>query len=170
MIQHETLSGHKLAYREPQAGVQAFLNRLLAATDDANVTYDQLVALVYGRDNPVLNQTVFKAGGGVTPEVLRNPVYALMRDLLERKATQQGLLVPERDFADYTLTVAQAAQFLGLHETAVVKAIRAWKLPARKFNGQWRLTPAGVHLYQVYEEKSRRTGRKPASAKVKVAG
>lgn len=159
---YECASGHVVKYEEPAPKVRAYLNRILKAAEDEAVSYDDLIVMIFGKDNPLLDQTIFSGVGAVTPEIFADPVYAVMRDQLERKAIQLGLVDPERDFANYTISVADAAKKLGIYESAVVTAIRQHRLAARKIGGKWRLHPQAVSSYQVQRKKSRNAGRRKA--------
>ncbi|MCH7477923.1 MAG: helix-turn-helix domain-containing protein [SAR324 cluster bacterium] len=136
------------------------MKKLFRATDDTGVSYNDLLVMIYGKENPLLDQKIFKGVGGVTREIAANPIYSVMRDQLEKKAILEGLIDPDRDFAHYTMTTSQAARQLGVHETAVVKAVQQHRLTGRKINGQWRLHPTAVAGYKVQTKKSKNAGRR----------
>jgi excisionase family DNA binding protein len=137
---HETLSGHRIEY-DPEPKVERFLKRVDELVDDSKATEDDVIALVYGKENPILDQTLFPARGAVTREVLENPVYQVMTDLLARKRVQQDGLDVAKLAARYTLTVQEAAEELGISPDAVRKAIAARRLPAWSKEGAWYLDP-----------------------------
>lgn len=127
---HVSLSGQELKYDDPDPKLARFLQRVTDVANDPKAKADELVALIYGRENPILDHTLFPERGAVTKEVLANPVYHVMADLLARKEAQQAGTDLERVAAKYTLPVAEAAQRLVLSEDAVRRAIREKRLPA----------------------------------------
>ncbi len=158
---YECASGRVIRYPKLARKVQLFLNDVIRNTEREDVLYDDLVTMIYGKGNPLLDHLVFKGYGGVTAEVAADPVYSVMRDQLEKKAIQHGMIVPERDFANLTMTAGEAAKKLGVHETAVVKAIQQGRLrSARKINGRWMIHPDEIGEYRVQTNKSRKAGRK----------
>ena len=133
------------------------MDRLIAAQTDQKVSYDDLIVMTYGPDNPVLDRSVFKEMGAVTKAVLDNPIYHIMRDILEIKARSVGLVDPSEQAAQFTLSVLQSAERLGIHPTAITTAIRKHRLAALKKGGQWWLNPRDVASYKVSGRK--RAGR-----------
>jgi hypothetical protein len=85
-----------------------------------------MIALVYGRENPLLEAS----GGMVTREVFENPVYRVLGDLIVRKRVEMDGMDPERLAAKYTLTVADVAAHKGVSEDAIRKAVRENRLPS----------------------------------------
>lgn len=127
---HETISGQRIEYPDPDAAVARLLKSARAIVDDPERSSDELVALVYGRNNPILDPTLFPERGAVTRAVLENPVYHVLTDLLARKEAQERGTNFDSVKASYTLTVAEAAEELGVTEDAVRRAIRNRRLPA----------------------------------------
>lgn len=158
---YECASGRVIRYPKPSREVQLFLADLFRNTDREEVLYDDLTKIIYGKGNPLLDHRIFKGYGGVTADIAADPVYSVMRDQLEKKALQQGLIDEERDFAHLTMTPGEAAKKLGVHETAVVKAIQQGRLrSARKIGGRWKLHPDEVGEYRVQTKKSKHAGRR----------
>jgi hypothetical protein len=127
---HETISGQRIEYDDPEPAVARLLKAARAIVDDPKRTTDELVALVYGRSNPILDQTLFPERGAVTKAVLENSVYHVLTDLLARKEAQAKGTNFDRVKAKYTLSVSEAAEQLGVTEDAVRRAIRGRRLPA----------------------------------------
>lgn len=146
---YETVSGKALEYETPRPEVAAFLARVRAAAEDPRVTEGDLISLIYGRDNPILDQTIFPARGAVTPETFRDPVYHVMTDLLDLKRIQAGTLDPQKAAAEYTMPVSEAAKRLGVTQSAIRTAISTHRLDARKQGGRHLLRPASVEAYRV---------------------
>jgi excisionase family DNA binding protein len=149
VLAHECVNGETVEYPEPARDVAKFLERVRRAADDAAVSEDALIALIYGRENPLLDHTMLPGRSMVTPAVFANPLYRVLVDLLDRKRVQSGALDLAKARARYTLSVTDAAAQLGVNATAVRKAIGAGRLPALKDGGQYWLDPASVASFEV---------------------
>lgn len=145
---YTTTSGEVIEYPKPNADVAAFLARVIAATNDPRVTEAELTELVYGRENPILDHGIFPGRGAVTPQVFANPLYRVFTDLITQKSILEGTFVPARDRASYTLTVAEAAERIGVTPDAVRKAIRAKRLPASHRQGTYLIDPRDADTYR----------------------
>lgn len=143
---HESLTGQRIEYDDPEPAVARLLKAARAIVDDPKRTSDELIALVYGRGNPILDQTMFPERGAVTKAVLDNPVYQVLTDLLARKEAQERGTNFERVAAKYTLSVAAAAEQLEVTEDAVRRAIRGRRLPAWVKEKAYFVNPDHLHL------------------------
>jgi len=173
MPTHSTINGRTVEY-EPTAAEAKFLRRVEDAIADPKISEVQLRALIYGPENPLLDQ---QAGYTfVTPTAFESPVFRVLLDLLDRKRVAAGTLDPDKVAARYTMTVGEAAEKLGIRDGAVRTAVIEGRLPSWIRDGQIRLAPESVASYEV----SRR-GRPPrltvtcgskdgASLRVKVVG
>lgn len=159
---HTTISGQEIRYHDPDAKLERFLKRVFALAEDEDATDDDLVVLIYGRENPILDHTLFPERGAVTREVLDNPVYGVLTDLLARKTLARTKTTPERLAARYTVTVAEAAEQKGVSEDAIRKAIRERRLSAWKKDGVYYLEPKSLEAVSL-------GGRGPAP-KVQLQG
>lgn len=153
-------SGHVVQVPQVAPAEWAYIQKLKNDALNTAVSYDDMIARIYSKENPVMNQSVFDGAGAVTREVADNPFYHLMLDLLERKAIQKGMLDPSRDFARYSMTVQDAAKTLGLHDSVVRTAITKRRLAARKITGKWMLNPSDVDNYQVSKNRHLKSGRR----------
>src|SRR5690606_15916627 len=90
MAKHLTVSGHTIEY-EANAPTARFLARVQALLDDPRSTEDEMIALVYGPDNPILDKTIFPGRGAVTPAVLAPPVSRVLTAHLARKRVQSSV-------------------------------------------------------------------------------
>ncbi len=145
---HEALSGHRIEYPDPEPNVEKFLKRVRAIVEDPKGKTDDVIALVFGLENPVLEQSMFPERGAVTKEVLDNPVYHVLSDLVARqylKASRQPVEVLAKP---YTLTVAEAAERKGVTPDAIRKAIRARRLPSWVKEGETYLNPRTLDLVE----------------------
>jgi excisionase family DNA binding protein len=173
MPTHTTINGRTIEY-EPTAAEAKFLQRVQGAVANATISEAELRALIYGPDNPLLDQ---RAGYTfVTPVAFESPVFRVLLDLLDRKRVAAGSLDLEKAAARYTLSVAEAAERLGIRDSAVRTAVLEGRLPSWMRDGVIKLDPASVDSYAV----SRR-GRPPrllvtcgskegASMRVRVVG
>jgi excisionase family DNA binding protein len=153
MPTHTTINGRTIEY-EPTALETKFLHRVEAAVTNAAIGEAELRALIYGPENPLLDQ---QAGYSfVTPTAFESPVFRVLLDLLDRKRVAAGSLDLAKTAARYTLSVTEAADRLGIRDSAVRTAVIEGRLPSWMKDGEIRLSPESVDSYQV----SRR-GRPP---------
>jgi excisionase family DNA binding protein len=160
MATHTTLTGHAIEF-EAGGTFRAFLARLHGMLDDARVTDQEMIGVAYGRENPVLDHAFFPGRGCVTREVLEDPRYAVVADLLARKNVAVARLSIESLAEQYSLSVAQAAERIGVHESAVRQAIAARRLPSWLKAGRHHLAPSAVDAFALATGGKRR-GPQPA--------
>jgi hypothetical protein len=146
---HLCVDGTVLKFDPPAPAVAAFLERVRRASEDPKVSEDQLVALIYGRDNPLLDHAMLPGHSMVTKEVFENPVYHVMCDYLGRKRVQLGTLDLAAARARFTMSVPDAAAKIGIHETAVRKAVATRRLASWRADGQIWLDPRAVAAFEV---------------------
>lgn len=145
---YTTILGEVIEYPTPSADVAAFVARATRAAHDPAVTETQLTELVYGRDNPILDQTIFPGRGAVTKAVMANPVYHVLLDLLDAKRIQTRALDPGAANAAFSMTVAEAAAELGISESAVRQAIAAKHLASTKRGNVHLIDPQSIATYR----------------------
>lgn len=150
MERYTAINGEVIEYPTPDAKTAAFLARVIAATNDPRVSEGELVELVYGKENPILDQTLFPGRGAVTADVFENPLYHVMSDLICQKQVLEGRFDRVRAAERYTLSVNEAAEVIGVTPDAVRKAIKAHKIPAWQREGSWRLDPRDVETYKTH--------------------
>lgn len=138
---HLSLAGHEIRYDDPTPSVERFLKRANDLVADAEATEDDLTLLVFGADNPILDRTLFPERGMVTKEVLENPVYHVLQDLLARKRAAVKGQTAEQLGRPFTLTVAEAAAQAGVTEDAINKGIRDRRIPSWVKEGRRFLDP-----------------------------
>lgn len=154
MKSHTCVNGRTIEY-DPTPAEERFLAKVAAAVDDPKIKAPDMLALVYGPENPLLES---KAGYHfVTPAAFENPVYRVLGDLIDRKNVALGTLDLEKAAAKYTLTVGQAAEKAGVATSAIRTAVIAGRLPSWMKDGQIYLEPQSVAAYQA----DRRGGRPP---------
>lgn len=148
---HTLLSGEQIEY-EAAPELADFFARAAVAAHDPTVSVGQMVELLYGEENPLLVKGVFPGRGFVTPEVLTNPAYRVMLDLLDQKRVQAGALNLEAARANHhahSMSVPDAAAQLGISPSAVRQAIAGGRLRAVRRSGQHWLRPDDVAAYKV---------------------
>jgi hypothetical protein len=145
---HACINGRVLVFEEPSKEVAAFLDRVRVAASSSKVRENDLIALVYGRENPLLDQTMAPGYSMVTREVFENPIYRVLLDLLDRKRIKLGLLDPVKAAARYTLSVQEAADRVGVQRNAINVAVETGKLPVWVKDGRLYLDPDTLHAYQ----------------------
>jgi len=159
---HACVNGEEVTYDSPAPPVAAFLERVRRAAADPKVTENDLIALIYGRENPLLDHTMLPGQSMVTPAVFEHPVYRVLTDLLDRKRVALGALDLERARAQFTLTVTEAAEQLGISPQAVRKAVEARRLAAWREGSQWLLDPRGVNAFKLTRDaKDKHQGPSP---------
>jgi len=146
---HQSLTGHRIEYPDLEAPVEKFVCRVQAQLEDDTATEDDMIALIYGSENPILDHTLFPERGAVTREVLDNPVYHVLTDLLARKRFKERSYDTEKLAARYTLTVRDAAQQLGIAEGAVRQAIAARRIPSWIKGNRHYIDPKALETLEV---------------------
>lgn len=159
---HTTIAGEVLEYARPGPDLARFLARVRAAAEDPRVSEHELVELIYGRENPLLDQTIFPGRGAVTREAFANPLYHVMLDLLDAKRISVGTLDPVRAAGRYTMTVSEAAAELGVSPSAVRQAIERGQLASWKKGP--RLHLLDPHSVATYRDHVQRRGPRPEPA------
>ena len=168
MPSYTFLSGEIVGFPEPTPEVGAFLARAKAAAADPSVSVAGMVELVYGPENPLLDRFLVPGRPMVTRAVFDNPIFQVLTDLIGVKRVQLGELDMGKVAEDYTMTVGEAAEQLGITPAAVRLAITANKLDGMKRNGEWYIRPAGVAAYKVSNRGRKRV--EPSSGPALVRG
>lgn len=153
MPTYQLLSGETIDYPEPNQKVTEYLDRVRGAARDPAVTIHQMIELVYGHENPLLNTYMSSGRPMVTGAVFDNPLYHLLTDLIDHKRIQLGLLDLEKAHACYTLSVPEAAEQLGTTPEGVLGAIKKRRLAAIFKEGQWWVHPHGLASYRTVKWK-----------------
>lgn len=146
---YRTVNGQTLEY-EATPKVAAFLRRLEEGVDNPKVGEQELVGLAYSSENPFLEHTMFPGRGAVTKEVLANPAYHVMTDLLFRKRMAERKFDVSKLAAKYTVSIPEAAEQLNINENAVRKAIASGRLPSWvKEDGRQYIDPKSLETIEV---------------------
>jgi hypothetical protein len=157
MPTYHLLSGETISYPAPPAQVAEFLAQVHVAAGDPAVDVNQMIELIYGPENPILDTTFVPGRPMVTKAVFDNPVYRVLTDLLGRKRVQLGHLDMAAARASYTVSVRDAARRLGITPAAVRAAITARRMSAMLENGQWWIHPNSVASYKVSNRGPKRS-------------
>ena len=134
---HVTLFNHTIKYPKPTPALAKFIKRLEAMVADTKVPEDQFRAVLFGRDNPLLDHTLYPERGPITAATLKDPVYPVLMDLLAQKQAQEDRVNLEKLEAEYSMPVTEAAGLLGVHVNTLKKRIktrqlRSWVKKARR--------------------------------------
>jgi hypothetical protein len=159
---HKTLSGHRVEYPDPDPKLGRFLDRVREAFQDPKKTDDDMIGLIYGRENPLLEAT----NGMVTREVFENPVYRVLSDLIVQKRVIMDGTDPERIAAKYTLTVADVAARKGVSEDAIRKAVRENRLLSWVKGGSYFFEPRSIEAVPLGTRGPMPKGIEPISYRV----
>jgi hypothetical protein len=146
---YTTLNGYKIELGELEQPHAEFLARVEAAVADSKTKLPQVIALVYGAENPILDQHRLPGRSMVTQAVLDNPLYHVLCDLIGRKEVACGAVDLEKAHAAYTVDVPTAAKQLDITLPAVRAAIDSRRLPAVYRGGQWWLRPEAIASFVV---------------------
>lgn len=150
MIQYRTTLGEVIEYPTPPPEVAAFLRRVEEAAEDPQVSESELITLIYGIENPLLEQGRFVGRGAVTKATLANPVYHVLLDLLQHKSIALGRVTSEALLSTFSMTVADAAEKLGMTPDGVLRAVRAQRIAGHKTTGgYYLLDPRSVESYRI---------------------
>ncbi len=152
MVEHRCINGRILTF-DASAEVQAFLSEVAQASEDPTWTESAVRAFIFGESNPLWVGAGYSYFRG---DVLEQPAFRVALDLLDRKRIESGTLNLDAATARYSMTVSEAAEFLGIRDSAVRTAVAAFRLPCWMKNGQIFLDPATVRSYQ-----ASRRGRPP---------
>jgi hypothetical protein len=148
-MKHTTMSGHALEVSDDRGDVIAFLARLEKMLGNKKATESDMIALAYGRENPILDHTIFPERGAVTREILADPAYQVVVDLVARKRLAEDGIDPEKLAAEYTITVPEAAVKLGVHENAVRQAIASRRLASWVKGGRHYMHPRSLASFEL---------------------
>jgi excisionase family DNA binding protein len=153
--QYTLLSGETVEFATPTGELSAFLSRVLAAVRDPSVSDVELLDLVLGPENPLLDRSSVAGRSIATADVYRDPTFHVMLDCVARKRLPLEV-APTTPRTRFTMTVPDAAQQLGISESAVRQAIYAGRLRASKEGGTYYLDPHSVASYRVSKRGPRR--------------
>jgi len=159
---HQTLSGHRVEYPDPDPRLEKFLDRVQEVFEDRRKTDDDMIRLIYGKENPLLEAS----SGMVTREVFDNPVYRVLSDLIVQKRVIMDGQDPERIAAKYTLTVADVAARKGVSEDAIRKAVREHRLPSWVKGGSYFFEPRSIEAVPLGTRGPMPKGIEPISYRV----
>ena len=157
MTSYRLLDGEKLDLRESGGRERAFLRDLEKMVDEG-VSYFEVYRTAIGPGSPALG-----GRNRVDRERVTSPLYRAARDIALRAGIKQGLiLAPEHESRradvprDATMiSVAQAADLIGISRAAVYKAIEKGTLGATHVGNVTLVERASAHAYR------ERRGTKP---------
>jgi excisionase family DNA binding protein len=160
-LTYETITGLELEF-EADRKLAAFVRRVERTAKSAEATEDDLIALVYSGDNPLLGRSALGAPIA-TQKTVAHPAYRVLCDLIEQKRLADRGISVSQLAKRYTITVADAAERLGVHESAVRQAIHAGRLSAWRKDQQYFLHPKWLEQFKQSSAGEKR-GPKPRSS------
>lgn len=143
------LTGETITYPAGDAAMSDFMAQVVIASTDPNVSQNDLIELIYGKESPLMDQTIFPGRGAVTKAVFADPRYSVMLDLLDHKRVQLGILDVGKALEAFTMTVPEAAKALKVHETSVRYAIRHRTISAIKKGNRYLIDPDSLDTYEI---------------------
>lgn len=162
MEHYKTLAGETITY-DPSPVEARFLAQVVDLAHDPTATESDMVALIYGSENPMLKHGVLPDRGLVTKETWANPVHQVAMHLLDVKRVATGTLDMKAVRARYTMTVKEAAAKIGMSPTGVRNAVHAGRLT------HWR-TGRAIYLDPVEVGNYRKAATGPKRRGVKSSG
>jgi excisionase family DNA binding protein len=144
---YTTLAGHEISYDEPSAEVEAFLRRVQSALDSPKVSSSAMLSLIHSRENPLLDRTIPELPR-VTKDVMDNPIYEVLQDMLVRKDVSENDVDVEKIASRYSLSVPDAAKYLGVQPSSIRRAIQAKRLASWMKGGQYYVEPAALEALE----------------------
>lgn len=100
-----------------------------------------------------------KGGPRVTREIHDSLLYRVAEDVVDRVGLRQGVLArdpgDERVPTEEIVSVAEAANLLGISRSAVVKAAHTGRLKGKKLGKTWALLRQSVGSYEVAQHRVR---------------
>jgi excisionase family DNA binding protein len=144
---YTTLAGHEISYDEPSAEVEAFLRRVQSALDSPKVSSSAMLSLIHSRENPILDRSIPELPR-VTKDVMDNPIYEVLQDMLVRKDVSENDVDVEKIASRYSLSVPEAAKQLGVQPSSIRRAIQAKRLASWMRGGQYYVEPAALEALE----------------------
>jgi hypothetical protein len=149
MTDYTTTTGRVLDLSNMDTILEAFFERVQHVAQDNSVPVSELMALIYGAENPMLDSTIIPGQHMVTRDVFHNPVYHALMDQITIKHIRLGQLDLLKAHAKYTIDVSTAAATLGMTLQGVRAAIESYRMPGIYKNGQWWTTETGIRAFTV---------------------
>lgn len=94
-----------------------------------------------------------KGSARVTREIHETPLFRVAEDIVDRVGIRQGVIAPDEDDRmipiEGIMGVTEAAEYLGITRSAVIKSAQAGRLKGKKVGNRWVLLRRSVESYQV---------------------
>ena len=100
MEHYTTTTGEVIALAALTPDAEAFLRRAVAATHDPSVSEAELVSLIFGLENPVLDRSMLPGRAVVTNALRTSALYVVFMDLLSVKSSSGGACGMDEDEED----------------------------------------------------------------------
>ena len=161
---YTTVNGREIA-ADFTPEVEEYVRRVKQLAANPAATANDVIALVYSVDNPVMERVGSYGRGVVTARVLTHPAYRVMTDILFRKEVQERGADLQTLADQYSLTVPEAAERFGVHVSAVRQAVDSGRLGAWMKAGEWYIDPRSLATFEF--APGGRNRKKRASRKVR---
>lgn len=168
MNSHRLLNGAKVSLGDLSSRERDFLRTLTKIVAE-RVSYFEVYRLALGPGSPALQGRTRVDG-----VLVKTPLYLVARDIATRAGIQQGLiLAPEHESErrdaeriESPISVAQAAEIIGISRVAAYKAVQEGRLASEKVGNVFVVRRADAEAYKRTREAGRRsdTGRRPTAA------
>lgn len=150
MRSHRLLDGRRIDLAEVNAREQAFLTDLQRMAR-RGVSYFEVYRAAVGPGSPAL-----QGRNRIDRRIVESPLYLVARDIATRVGITQGLvLAPEHENERATapadasmISVAQAADLIGITRAAIYKAIEKGALEAIRIGNVTVVKRASAHAYR----------------------
>jgi len=163
---YTTLEGNTISLDDFEPTIIRFIKSVKTASENPKVTVDNMLSLVYGSKNPILDHDMIPGRAMVTRQVLANPAYEILTDLIGIKEVRFGLLNIEEAHAAHTVDVPTAARQIGVTKQAIRAAIDRGDLYAIRRGGQYWLRPESVASFRVSTRGRKPSQGRPTASKI----
>ena len=158
MKSHRLLDGRRVDLVECNARQKAFLTDLQKMAQQG-VSYFEVYRAAVGPGSPALH-----GKNRIDRQIVASPLYLVARDIATRAGIRQGLvLAPEHENKRPTaprdasmISVAQAADLIGITRAAIYKAIEKGALEAIRIGNVTVVSRASAHAYRQRRESLKR--------------
>ena len=168
MKNHRLLNGTKVSLGDLSGRERDFLRTLTNMVNEG-VSYFEVYRLALGPGSPALLGRI-----RVDRDLVKTPLYLVARDIATRVGIQQGLILsPEHEAERATaeqiespISVAQAAEVIGISRAAAYKAVQDGRLPARKIGNVTIVKRGDAEAYKQSRQSGHHsdTGKRSATA------
>lgn len=156
MNNHLLLDGTKVSFGDLSGRERDFL-RTLEKMDSEEGSYFEIYRLAIGPGSPAL-----QGGTRLDRELAKSPLYLIARDIATRVGIRQGLILLSEhkgeceaaERIESPISVAQAAQLIGISRVGAYKAVQEGRLPAQKIGNVLVVKRADAEIFKTLRASS----------------